>query len=107
MLLLVCSLVGFGVLFSRPGTVGKGRTSPEVITDRSDYEPGSTAHITGSGFRPKETVGLQVLHADGTPDTGEDHARWYVAADPHGELVTSWHVCEIFIGAARFRVRSL
>src|SRR5437867_3948508 len=41
-----------------------------VTTDQSDYAPGSTAQINGSGFTPGEVVQLQVLHADGTPSTG-------------------------------------
>src|SRR5262249_14283463 len=36
----------------------------------------------------------QVLHADGTPDTGEDHAPWTAVADAGGLFESSWHVCE-------------
>jgi len=44
------------VLFSQqiPTVAGKAFSSPEVITDQADYAPGSTAHIIGSGFLPKE-----------------------------------------------------
>src|ERR1035438_430690 len=33
---------------------------PTVTTDRSDYPPGSTASITGTGFQAGETVQLQI-----------------------------------------------
>src|SRR5262249_20003910 len=35
-----------------------------------------------------------VTHADGTPDTGEDHLPWTVTADTNGYFSTTWHVCE-------------
>ncbi|MBI4325036.1 MAG: VCBS repeat-containing protein, partial [Chloroflexi bacterium] len=65
-----------------------------VVTDRSDYPPGATANISGGGFLAGETVTLQVLHADGTPATGQDHAPWLVVADASGAFQTTWHVCE-------------
>src|SRR5436190_12587827 len=65
-----------------------------VITDKSDYLPGSTANITGLGFQPGETVALQVLHADGRPSDGEDHEPWPVVADESGAFQSTWHVCE-------------
>ncbi|HYT60933.1 MAG TPA: HYR domain-containing protein, partial [Haliangiales bacterium] len=63
-------------------------------TDRADYPPGSAAYIIGDGFLPKETVRLQVLHADGTPSTGDDHEPWSVQANAQGEFASAWHVCE-------------
>lgn len=69
-------------------------SGPSIATDQADYLPGTTAIITGSGFRPGETVTLQVLHADGTPSSGEDHAPWTVLADANGNVQSTWHVCE-------------
>src|ERR1035437_1647308 len=67
---------------------------PNLSANKSDYEPGSTALLTGSGFPPFETVTVQVAHADGTPDTGDDHLPWSVVMDEFGEFQTTWHVCE-------------
>ena len=44
-----------------------------VATDHFDYAPGSTAHIIASDFHAGETVHFQVLHIDGTPNTGNGH----------------------------------
>ena len=71
-----------------------GAGAAQVATDQPDYAPGSTAIITGTGFAAGETVTLQVLHADGTLSTGDDHLPWTVLADPDGAFVTTWHVCE-------------
>ena len=59
-----------------------------VTTDQSDYPPGATAYITGSGFAVGETVQCQVLHADGTFDntTSGAHAPWYVTDGGAGDL---------------------
>src|SRR6266550_4314218 len=50
--------------FRRIATVG---------TDKFDYQPGETAHITGAGFRPGEAVTIQVEHSNGLED-GLGHA---------------------------------
>ncbi len=39
--------------------------------DKTDYQPGEIANISGSGFQPFEAVSLEVHHADGTPDSGK------------------------------------
>src|SRR5215204_3067376 len=49
-----------------------------VATDMSGYAPGQTAHIFASSFQPGETVQFQVLHNDGTPNTGNGHLPWNV-----------------------------
>ncbi len=67
---------------------------PTLTSDSVDYQPGSTATLTGSGFQAFEPVQLQVLHADGTPDTGAEHQPWIVTADADGNFTTTWHVCE-------------
>ncbi|HEX9152716.1 MAG TPA: hypothetical protein VF842_11570, partial [Flavobacterium sp.] len=76
-------------LFFANGAFGQTLTS-----DQPDYAPGTTATFTGTGFTPGETITLQVMHADETPDTGEDHGTWIVTADENGNFVTTWHVCE-------------
>ena len=57
-----------------------------VTTDKQDYPPGSTATITGENFEPGETVELQVLHNDGTPNTGGGHEPWQVTDGGAGDL---------------------
>jgi hypothetical protein len=64
-----------------------------VVTDQSDYVPGSTAVINASGFRPGETVQFQVLHTDGSSNAGTDHAPWQVTdTSGQGNVQTSWYV---------------
>src|SRR5262245_31955335 len=65
-----------------------------LTTDATDYGPGQTAVLNGSGFVPRERVSVRVVHADGTPSTGADHDPWIVATDESGRFVTTWHVCE-------------
>ncbi|MEO8516966.1 MAG: HYR domain-containing protein, partial [Flavobacterium sp.] len=65
-----------------------------LVSNQSDYSPGSTAIFTGNGFQPGENVKVQVLHADELPNSGEDHGLWFVTADESGSFVTTWHVCE-------------
>src|SRR5262245_9509611 len=64
-----------------------------LTSDKSDYHPGELAVLTGSGFAANEDVVLMVLHADQTPNTGENHGAWTVSADGNGAFVTSWIVC--------------
>src|SRR5262245_39521264 len=71
-----------------------------VATGQIDYSPGETAFISGSGFEIGETIQLQVLHTDGTPNTGEGHEPWYVVDGGDGDLdgiadgnlQTTWYV---------------
>ena len=63
-----------------------------VVTDKLDYRPGERARITGSGYRARESVRLQVLHTDGTPNTAAQHKAWVVQADAHGMFQTSYPV---------------
>src|SRR5688572_3202796 len=65
---LVGILVGSFVLRAHEGEVHPP-SNAKVVTDKADYPPGATAHITSTGFQPNEFVKLQVLHthsADGT-----------------------------------------
>ncbi|MGZ3953940.1 MAG: YDG domain-containing protein, partial [Flavisolibacter sp.] len=62
-------------------------------TDSSDYHPGSTVIITGSGFTPSETVVLQVTHVtDGNNETSSAHTPWNVVADESGNIAAKWLV---------------
>src|SRR5712691_3070856 len=63
-----------------------------VRTDKSDYFPGDTAFITGSGFAAGETVWLQVVHTDGTAEGGVGHDPWPVGADADGSFTSTWYV---------------
>ncbi|MBW3540835.1 MAG: PKD domain-containing protein [Planctomycetes bacterium] len=73
-----------------------------VQTDKLDYMPMETAVITASGFGVGEAVEFQVLHIDGTPNTGHGHDPWQVIdgstsdLDGHvdGNVTTTWYVHE-------------
>src|SRR5262245_44479857 len=68
--------------------------SATVLTDKPDYAFGATAHISGSGFTPGETVQLQVTHAPGTPGSNLDaqNQPWTVTADTSGQIGSQWQV---------------
>jgi len=66
--------------------------SAQVTTDTTDYFPGSTVTITGSGFAARESVTVQVTHADGTPTGGQGHDPWKVKANNAGGFTTYWVV---------------
>jgi uncharacterized repeat protein (TIGR03803 family) len=83
--------IGRAALLDLPAPPARPATAVRV--DKADYAPGTTAHITGAGFASGETVVLQVRHADGTPDTGEDHEPWSVTADTAGRFQSTWNVC--------------
>ncbi len=71
-----------------------------VATDLADYAPADTALISATGYQPGETVEFQVLHIDGTPNTGNGHDPWFVTdGSPEdldglvdGNVDTSWFV---------------
>src|SRR6266542_3251507 len=68
-----------------------------VTTDYDDYPPGTPVGITGSGFKPNETVQLQVLHIGDTPpvddnETSPPHEPWTAPADANGNLDTTWNI---------------
>ena len=73
---------------------------PKVTTDKDDYPPGSTAKITGTDFQPGETIELQVLHTDDTPNTGGGHDPWRITDGGKddldglvdGKFLTTWYV---------------
>jgi VCBS repeat-containing protein len=74
-----------------------------IKTDKSDYAPGETAVITGTGFQPYERVTLQVIHIEGIAEdvvdhyehivtAGEGHEPWTVTADENGSVNSTWYV---------------
>ncbi|HZT82877.1 MAG TPA: hypothetical protein VFA26_21780, partial [Gemmataceae bacterium] len=73
--------------------------SAAVWTNQSDYAPGSTAIIQGSGFQVGEAIRLEVLRSDGTPQGGSDNP-WTITDGGQGDLdgvadgkfTTSWYV---------------
>ncbi|MSR63205.1 MAG: HYR domain-containing protein [Planctomycetes bacterium] len=65
-----------------------------LVSDQADYQPGTTATLSGAGFAADESVRMLVVHADGSPSTGADHDPWDVTADSTGAFTTTWHVCE-------------
>src|SRR5438128_2218817 len=67
-------------------------SGPMVSTDRSDYEPGAVAVITGRGFHANETVTLHVTHTDGIAEGGEGHEPWTVFTDGEGKFSATWFV---------------
>ena len=69
-----------------------GGNRPLVAVDRPDYHPGDTAQISGSGFVPGEVVTFQVIHTDGTAESGAGHEPWWAYADPVGGVATTWYV---------------
>src|ERR1043165_7912591 len=80
------------ILFVLTSSFAFGQTA--VSTDFSDYAPGETVNITGTGFSPGETVTLQVLHVGETGDnaTSGAHAPWSVVADDNGNFTATWTV---------------
>ena len=71
-----------------------------ITTNKKDYSPGETAFISGNNFEPGETIQLQVLHTDHTPNTGAGHTPWFVTDGGEGDLdgkvdgkfKTTWYV---------------
>jgi hypothetical protein len=78
----------------------KNLLAAQVVTDKLDYGLGETAQIYASGFQVGESVQFQVLHTDGTPNTGNGHDPWVVADGGPGDLDgvadgnihTTWYV---------------
>ncbi len=56
-----------------------------VKTDASDYPPGTTVHITGSGWQPNETVTLTLVESP-LIDT---HGPYTITADQSGNITDS------------------
>jgi hypothetical protein len=65
-----------------------GSSTATISTDNLDYAPGQTALITGSGWRPGETVDV-VMHED--PHTHTER-RLSLVADNEGKIMGSYFV---------------
>jgi hypothetical protein len=76
------------------GGVQHNLLAQTIQTDQSDYPPGSTATITGSGFAPNETVEVQVVNVTNPDDTGAEHLPWEVTTDANGNFTTTWFVTD-------------
>jgi hypothetical protein len=63
-----------------------------VTTDKKDYEPGSTATISGHGWYPNSNVVLHVVHTEGRPNTRPNHRPFSVKTDSHGNFTAPWFV---------------
>ena len=75
------------------GTVQSAfRWVARIETDKSDYQPGETATITGSDFAPGEPVTLQIVHLTGADIAGGGHEPFTVTADGGGQVLTAWLV---------------
>ncbi|WP_226592952.1 beta strand repeat-containing protein, partial [Microseira wollei] len=69
--------------------------SPLVTTNKSDYAPGETAVISGSGYAPNSTVEIKI--ADAPDDYGDDGDRDFyapiqVTVDENGFFTVNWTV---------------
>ncbi|HEU4523979.1 MAG TPA: hypothetical protein VFR62_03105, partial [Gemmatimonadales bacterium] len=62
-----------------------------IATDKLDYQPEETAAISGSGFRPFETVTLQVVHLSALIG-GNGHEPFTATADENGVVSAGWFV---------------
>jgi hypothetical protein len=61
-----------------------------ISTDKLDYSPGETAHITGHGYQPGETVRLKIHEDPHTPqERGMD-----VVADSNGSFIADYLVMQ-------------
>ena len=67
--------------------------SQQVFTDKSDYSPGETAQITGSGFHGGDSIILEIRHiGPNMPDPTHTHDFWTAIADEDGNFTTNWYV---------------
>jgi len=81
-------LFGFASLL--PGAVVAHGAS--LTTDKTDYDPGETIIIDGTGFWTDEDVDLWV-EILGDPG-GICGGIWSVTADGNGDFTTSWFICQ-------------
>jgi hypothetical protein len=92
-----------GAIFLSIGCIiagaGSALAQATVTTDQSDYPPGATVNITGTGFWPGETIQLQVLRIDIPENSGPEHLPWMVTNDASGNFQTTWYVTPDEAGA--------
>src|SRR5688572_1321046 len=80
----------FFILFLSAAFFASSANAQTLTSDHLDYSPGDTAVLTGTGFWPGETVTVQVVNADGSPNSND--APFNVIADANGNFVTLWLV---------------
>jgi len=61
-----------------------------LSSNQFGYAPGDVVTLTATGFQAGETVTVQVVNADGSPNSND--APWNVTADGSGGFVTTWTV---------------
>src|SRR4030095_12192533 len=77
-------------------------SSAQITTDKLDYAPGETAHISGRGFQPGETVRLKIHEDPHTPQERGFDATADAAGNFSGEyLVQDYDLDMKFIVGAR------
>ena len=78
-----------------PGGVALATASGEngvsITTDKDDYQPGDTVHLTGSGWAANDT--LDIVLAD-EPVTHDPHA-WWVLVNDDGSFEDSTYVVDL------------
>ena len=88
-------LAGNAFVVTATGTSGAVESAFRRIavlqTDRFDYQRGEMALISGAGFRPSETVTLDVTHMSGLVD-GPAHAPFATGSDGNGQISGIWPV---------------
>src|SRR5215475_11401399 len=80
----------FFILFLSAGLFASSANAQTLTSDHMDYGPGDVVTLTGTGFQPGETVTVQVVNADGSPNSND--APFSVTADGSGNFVTTWIV---------------
>jgi hypothetical protein len=63
---------------------------PTVTTDKADYAPGETVHITATGFQPLELVDFSIAIADDNGLWIPDVAWKDIAADSSGGATSAY-----------------
>src|SRR4051812_14311636 len=94
--LLIMAILAVGMGY--PAGAGT-HVLPSLATDQADYSPGSRASVSGTGFRPGETIRLQVLQINTADNKGPEHQPWKIKADPTGGFKDIWPVATHEAGA--------
>src|ERR1700757_19577 len=71
---------------------------PTVQTDQSDYPPGTTVTMNGSGFKPNETIAIQLVEAP----LVDMHGPYMVQADSNGNFVDTSFMTDVHDVDIRF-----
>src|SRR5262249_9748812 len=87
--LFLSALLAYVVL--RPTLVGTQSTA-SISTDRATYVAGEVVTISGRDFAAGEVVTLQVIHADGTAESGMGHEPTTAIVGTDGTFQTTWTI---------------